>query len=82
MSGGYDSDVEGGNAFAGTGGLGFSDKAVRRGFIRKVYGILTLQLLVTFGIIMMFTHVQSMRLYARRNSWMYWTGFGVTMVSS
>jgi len=80
MSGGYDSDVEGGVFAGGTGGGGFGEKAVRRGFIRKVYGILTIQLLVTFGIIMMFTHVQSMRLYAQRNQWMYWTGFGVTMV--
>ena len=74
MSGGYDSDVEGGN-FGASGGIGFSDKAIRRGFIRKVYGILSLQLIVTFGIIMLFTHVEGLRLYARRNKWMWWTGF-------
>jgi len=84
MSGGYDSDVEAGpgrGSGAGAGGFGgFSDKAIRRGFIKKVYGILSLQLLLTFGIIMAFTHVGGLREYARRNQWMYWTGFGVTMV--
>lgn len=35
----------------------FNDKAIRQGFIRKVYGILTLQLLVTFGVISIFTLV-------------------------
>lgn len=79
LSGGYDSDVEGGN-FGASGGMGFSEKAIRRGFIRKVYGILSLQLIVTFGIIMLFTHVEGLRLYARRNKWMYWTGFATTMV--
>ena len=80
MFSGYDSNVEGGN-FGASGGRGFSDKAIRRGFIRKVYGILSLQLMVTLGIIMLFTHVEGLRLYARRNRWMYWTGFATTMVS-
>jgi len=32
----------------------FSDKAVRRGFIKKVYGILTVQLAVTAGVLLFF----------------------------
>jgi len=81
MSGGYDSDVEGGNGFRGSSGFaGFDDKAVRRGFIKKVYGILSIQLLLTFGMIIMFTHVESVKNFARANQWLYWTGFGVTMV--
>ena len=81
MFSGYDSNVEGGN-FGASGGRGFSDKAIRRGFIRKVYGILSLQLMVTFGIIMLFTHVEGLRQYAKDNRrWMFWTGFGITFVS-
>ena len=80
MFSGYDSNIEGGN-FGVSGGMGFSDKAIRRGFIRKVYGILSLQLFVTFGIIMLFTHVEGLREYAKVNRWMLWTGFGITMVS-
>jgi len=34
----------------------FSDKAVRRGFIKKVYGILTVQLAVTAGILLFFMY--------------------------
>ena len=35
----------------GAAGLNFGDKAIRRGFIRKVYSILSLQLLVTVAAI-------------------------------
>ncbi|XP_046605061.1 protein lifeguard 1-like [Neodiprion virginianus] len=34
----------------------FSEKSVRRGFIRKVYGILMLQLLITVGLICLFLY--------------------------
>ena len=78
MFSGYDSNVEGGN-FGASGGRGFSDKAIRRGFIRKVYGILSLQLMVTFGIIMLFVHVEKIRDYVKTHSWMYWTGFATTL---
>ena len=35
-------------------GLNFGDKSIRRGFIKKVYSILSLQLIVTGGIIVYF----------------------------
>ena len=35
-------------------GLNFGEKSIRRGFIRKVYSILSLQLLVTGGMIAYF----------------------------
>ena len=35
-------------------GLNFGDKSIRRGFIRKVYSILSVQLLVTGGMIAYF----------------------------
>jgi len=42
-------DLEGGD-----GAMAFSDKAVRRGFIKKVYAIISVQLLVTFGFVTLF----------------------------
>jgi len=86
IQGGYDSDVEGGNAYAGayggdTAGFeSFSDKAVRRGFIRKVYGILMLQLILTGGIIGAFMGIKPLRLYTMENQWIYWCAFGVMLV--
>lgn len=35
-------------------GLNFGDKSIRRGFIKKVYSILSVQLLLTAGIIIYF----------------------------
>lgn len=70
----------GSNEPGGAGFNAFSDKAVRMGFIRKVYGLLMVQLLITMGMISVFTFVHSVRLYARQNSWMYWVAFVVVMV--
>ena len=36
---------------------GFSDKTIRIGFIKKVYLLLSIQLLFTFGIVLVFTLV-------------------------
>jgi len=86
IQGGYDSDVEGGGAYAGAYGSdhagfqSFSDKAVRRGFIRKVYGILMLQLILTGGIIGAFMGIESLKLYTQKNQWIYFSSFGVMMV--
>ena len=41
---------------------GFDDKAVRRGFIRKVYGILMVQLIVTAGIMAVFMFVSEVKM--------------------
>ena len=40
---------------------GFDDKAVRRAFIRKVYGILMVQLIVTAGIMAVFMFVSEVK---------------------
>jgi len=79
ISGGYDSDAEGGAYDSRIGGS-FGEKAVRRAFIRKVYGILSCQLLLTCAIISVFTFIPSARLYAQQNRWMYWVGFAATLV--
>jgi len=59
---------------------GFDDKAIRRGFIRKVYGILMLQLLLTGAIIATFLYVHPVRLYVQRNMWVYFTSMGIMLV--
>lgn len=45
----------------------FMDKAVRRGFIRKVYLILTAQLLVTFGLTFLFVLNDNVKTWVKAN---------------
>ena len=83
-AGGYDSDVENAASAqnnAAAMGSSFGDKAIRRAFIKKVYGILSIQLLVTIGIIALFIYPPKIREYVMRNQWVYLTSFGVMMVS-
>merc|ERR1712243_305789 len=46
---------------AGDMAMSFSDKAVRRGFIRKVYSIISVQLLLTMGVCILFKQVEALR---------------------
>ncbi|KAK2910493.1 protein lifeguard 1 [Channa argus] len=48
---------------------GFSDAVIRRGFIRKVYLTLMIQLLVTVGIICAFLYWDDLRKWTRHNNW-------------
>jgi len=68
MAGGYDSDAEGAANDAGMGGS-FGEKAVRRSFIRKVYGILMCQLLLTGAIVSGFQFHEGARVWVRQNQW-------------
>jgi hypothetical protein len=45
----------------GNFGSGLTDKVVRLRFIRKVYSIVTIQLVFTFGIVLIFTAVDAIR---------------------
>ena len=56
---------------------GFEDKAVRRGFIRKVYGILICQLNVTGTIIALFLFIPNIQTYILDNLWVLWTSIGL-----
>lgn len=62
---------------------GLESKEIRRAFVRKVYVILMLQLLVTFGIIAIFHYTTSVRKYIRSSSgqWAYWTSYAVFLVT-
>ncbi len=58
----------------------FSDVAIRHAFIKKVYGILTLQLSVTIGFIALFIFVEAIQKFFQNNSWILWVILGLTIV--
>ncbi|XP_064644170.1 protein lifeguard 1-like [Lineus longissimus] len=58
----------------------FSERSVRMGFIKKVYAILTAQLICTIGIMCIFIFIQPVKEYARNNHWIMWVAFVVTIV--
>jgi len=64
------------------GGIGgsFSDKAVRLGFIRKVYAILCVQLTITLAIIGLFT-MESVKKYSMAHQEMWWIALVLMIVS-
>jgi len=59
---------------------GFGEKAVRRGFIRKVYSILMCQLVLTGAVIATFMFVEDVKTYVQRNIWVYYTSMAVMIV--
>ncbi|XP_019899715.1 protein lifeguard 2a isoform X2 [Esox lucius] len=58
----------GGNSFNGSD---WEDKNIRRMFIRKVFSILMVQLLVTFGIVALFTFCEPVRQFVQYNRILY-----------
>ncbi|TKS81787.1 Protein lifeguard 1 [Collichthys lucidus] len=58
----------------------FSDAGIRRGFIRKVYLTLMIQLLVTVGIICAFLFWDTLRIWTWRNYWFSYSMMGVVLV--
>ncbi|XP_039261199.2 protein lifeguard 2-like isoform X2 [Styela clava] len=58
----------------------FDDKNIRRQFIRRVFIILGLQLLVTFGIVCIFTLIDDVKVWVEANPGMYWASYGVFLV--
>ncbi|KAM4735314.1 glutamate receptor, ionotropic, N-methyl D-aspartate-associated protein 1b (glutamate binding) isoform 1-T2 [Anableps anableps] len=61
--------------------FGLDNKSIRRAFIRKVYLVLTAQLMVTFGFVAVFTFVQEVKVFVSRNIWIYLLSYGVFLVS-
>ncbi|GFR01874.1 protein lifeguard 1 [Trichonephila clavata] len=59
------------------GYTGFSDVEVRKIFVRKVYMILTLQLLFTIGIVCVFIFEPHVRNYVRGSSYMHYLSLAV-----
>ncbi|XP_054620411.1 glutamate receptor, ionotropic, N-methyl D-aspartate-associated protein 1a (glutamate binding) [Dunckerocampus dactyliophorus] len=60
---------------------GFEDKSIRQAFIRKVFMVLTVQLLVTFSFVAVFTFVDEAKLFVRKNPWTYYISYVVFLVS-
>lgn len=58
----------------------FSDSNIRRGFIRKVYLTLMIQLLATVGIICAFLYWADLRTWTRDNYWFSYTMIAVVLV--
>jgi len=73
-----DMDGESGDTMGLTSSGEFLEQSIRRGFIRKVYGILTFQLTVTMGIMGIF-FIESVKLYTSQNIWVFWTAFFISI---
>nr|XP_046263803.1 protein lifeguard 1 isoform X2 [Scatophagus argus] len=58
----------------------FDDRTVRRGFVRKVFSILTLQLLFTFSVVCVFTFSSVVKDAVQDNLWAYLSSFIVFIV--
>lgn len=56
----------------------FGEKAIRLGFIRRVYAILFVQILVTALMIALFLYVEPIKQYSVANPWMYIVGMVIT----
>lgn len=69
-----DIDGESGEATGLTSSDTFGEEHVRKGFIRKVYGILTFQLTITMGIMGIF-FIPAVKEYAQDQIWLFWTAF-------
>lgn len=61
--------------------VGTSGPTVRLAFIRKVYSILTLQLLFTVGVSCLFMFVDRIRVYIAGHQWFIWIGLGVAIAT-
>ncbi|XP_014890935.1 glutamate receptor, ionotropic, N-methyl D-aspartate-associated protein 1a (glutamate binding) isoform X1 [Poecilia latipinna] len=62
-------------------GSGLEDKNIRQAFIRKVFSVLTVQLLVTCSFVSIFTFVDDAKLFVQRNRWTYYVSYAVFFVS-
>ncbi|XP_054925059.1 protein lifeguard 1-like [Dermacentor andersoni] len=64
----------------------FADKYVRMGFIRKVYAILSVQLLLTTALVAAFVFVPELNKFAKMNGWIslisFLAGLGLLLVLS
>ncbi|KAG9273900.1 protein lifeguard 1-like [Astyanax mexicanus] len=58
----------------------FEDKTVRRAFIRKVFSVVTLQLLVTFSVVCVFTFSETVKTAVQSNIWVYISSYIIFMV--
>lgn len=62
-------------------GFDFSDESIRKGFIRKVYSILTCQLSITLAIISLFVFHEPTKLWVARHRELFWIALIVLIVT-
>lgn len=62
-------------------GYGLDNKSIRRAFIRKVFLVLTAQLVVTLAFVSVFTFVDEVKSFVQVNMWTYFLSYGVFFVS-
>ena len=58
-----------------------ANKEIRLGFIRKVYGLLTVQLLATVAIAAVFLLVEPVQSFIHKNDWMIFLAFILSLVT-
>ncbi|GFH25371.1 uncharacterized protein HaLaN_23321 [Haematococcus lacustris] len=58
----------------------FADSIVRQGFIRKVFGLLALQLAITAGTTAAFLFSAPVKGFVASNPWTLWTAMGLSFV--
>jgi len=77
----YGSSPFQGGEESGYGGMGssFSDKAIRLNFVRKVYSILTVQLIVTMGFIGFF-FIPSVAKFSQQNPALLWVAMAFSII--
>ncbi|KAM3614175.1 uncharacterized protein V6R79_011112 [Siganus canaliculatus] len=61
--------------------FGLDNKSIRRAFIRKVFGVLTVQLLVTFAFVAVFTFVGEVKAFVMVNTWTYFVSYAIFFAS-
>ncbi|XP_030012895.1 glutamate receptor, ionotropic, N-methyl D-aspartate-associated protein 1b (glutamate binding) [Sphaeramia orbicularis] len=62
-------------------GFGLDNKSIRRAFIRKVFLVLTAQLVVTFAFVAVFTFVDEVKVFVAENMWTYLVSYIIFLVS-
>ncbi|KAL0966310.1 hypothetical protein UPYG_G00293710 [Umbra pygmaea] len=58
----------------------FDDRTIRKAFIRKVFSVVTLQLLVTFGVVCVFTFSSVVTKAVQSNIWIYLSSYIIFIV--
>ncbi|XP_034558445.1 protein lifeguard 1 [Notolabrus celidotus] len=58
----------------------FEDKTVRRAFVRKVFSIVTIMLLVTFSVVCVFTFSSVVKEAVKHNLWAYLSSFFIFLI--
>ncbi|TSL47671.1 E3 ubiquitin-protein ligase ZNRF2 [Bagarius yarrelli] len=58
----------------------FDDKTVRRAFIRKVFSVVTVQLVVTFSIVCLFTFSKTLKNAVQKNIWIYLSSYIIFII--